>query len=1014
MIAPPKRRRPAGRTFYTTVLALSAVAAISFINPHHRSAESSHPLGGRLLLSKRDQEVRKKRLDPTPSLLTLFQCRLVHRFPDKCAFVKANCPDEEAGLISYLQLYYCSLSNAQPIAFGILVIWIGLLFSTIGIAASDFLCINLSTISSILGMSESLAGVTFLAFGNGSPDVFSTFAAMSSHSGSLAVGELIGAASFITAVVAGSMALVRPFKVARKSFLRDVGFFVVAACFSMVFLADGRLHMWECACMVGFYLFYVIFVVVWHWWLTRRQRRRLRETAARLHHHIPLTQELDVAEVEEDEETPAGETTHLLRPTSEDDFAGLEGNITPAWKEHHNDEDEDERRDRHLAEIRSNMRVSRPPRGERRNTTNPIRPSLVGALEFRSILHSLEKRSLRTSPINLRRYSDDPSIVLGQDNGQTSEAAHARSHSHHAGDESGLRAPHNVSGRVRAVSANDAAGLELRIPALRGGDTLSDSVVKTSSPLLESQSQASSTFGLSPVLGSPRLFVSPPASLQASRDHSREPPQIRLPDRLAPPGTSFHRPDYSEQVHDTNSTSSLSPSMGSKPDVPKISIPQPPSPTSPPSSIFPLYTETPTHLTPATSRPPSFRLPAPSLSPESSHHLPYAAEVYEDDNECELRTFKWWPYKYLPPPQVITGTLFPTIYSWRGKSIWDKLLGIVSVPSVFLLTITLPVVETEDKREPLDVLSGLMTPRENPRSRSGSLVQLPLNSSEPLIQQFEVPPHPHKQNSLQVNAEHPLNNLDDDMSKPKEWNRWLVCLQLFTAPLFTVMIIWANLDDDHDVQSFIRAILCSLLLSLICLFILLATTTPDQPPKYRSLLCFLGFSVAIAWISTIANEVVGVLKAFGVILGISDAILGLTIFAVGNSLGDLVADITVAKLGFPVMALSACFGGPMLNILLGIGVSGLYITFRHGAKAHHHHPDRPINYKPYEIEVSTTLLISGITLLVTLVGLLVVVPLNGWKMDRKIGLGLICLWTLSTFGNVIMEILGWSGHLALY
>ena len=37
---------------------------------------------------------------------------------------------------------------------------------------------------------------TFLAFGNGSPDVFSTFAAMGSNSGSMAVGELIGAAGF--------------------------------------------------------------------------------------------------------------------------------------------------------------------------------------------------------------------------------------------------------------------------------------------------------------------------------------------------------------------------------------------------------------------------------------------------------------------------------------------------------------------------------------------------------------------------------------------------------------------------------------------------------------------------------------------------------------------------------------------------------------------------------------------------------------------------------------------------
>ena len=57
-----------------------------------------------------------------------------------------------------------------------------------------------------------MAGVTFLAFGNGSPDVFSRFAAMKSHSGSLAIGELVGAAGFITTVVAGSMALVSHLK----------------------------------------------------------------------------------------------------------------------------------------------------------------------------------------------------------------------------------------------------------------------------------------------------------------------------------------------------------------------------------------------------------------------------------------------------------------------------------------------------------------------------------------------------------------------------------------------------------------------------------------------------------------------------------------------------------------------------------------------------------------------------------------------------------------------------------
>ena len=138
------------------------------------------------------------------------------------------------------------------------------------------------------------------------------------------------------------------------------------------------------------------------------------------------------------------------------------------------------------------------------------------------------------------------------------------------------------------------------------------------------------------------------------------------------------------------------------------------------------------------------------------------------------------------------------------------------------------------------------------------------------------------------------------------------------------------------------------------------------------------------------------------ILTVSGAVALLTL----HSLGDLVADITVAKLGFPVMALSACFGGPMLNILLGVGVSGMYLTIQ-GAHSHkHRHANAPIKYKPYQIEVSKTLMISGATLLVTLLGLAIAVPLNQWKMDRKIGWGLISLWTLSTILNVVVEVAG--------
>lgn len=72
----------------------------------------------------------------------------------------------------------------------------------------------------------------------------------------------------------------------------------------------------------------------------------------------------------------------------------------------------------------------------------------------------------------------------------------------------------------------------------------------------------------------------------------------------------------------------------------------------------------------------------------------------------------------------------------------------------------------------------------------------------------------------------------------------------------------------------------------------------------------------MVWIYFLANEVVALLMALGLIMNVSEAILGLTIFAVGNSLGDLVANLTIAQMGFPNMAVAACFGSPMLSMIL--------------------------------------------------------------------------------------------------
>jgi len=96
----------------------------------------------------------------------------------------------------------------------------------------------------------------------------------------------------------------------------------------------------------------------------------------------------------------------------------------------------------------------------------------------------------------------------------------------------------------------------------------------------------------------------------------------------------------------------------------------------------------------------------------------------------------------------------------------------------------------------------------------------------------------------------------------------------------------------------------------------------------------------------------------------------------------------------------------MLNILLGVGIGGAWMTIKAANKHHEQHPGTPVHYKPYHIQVGGTLMISAITVLLTLIVLLIVVPSNNWVMSRKIGWGLIGIWTVGTVVNLVIEATG--------
>uniref|UniRef100_U3J378 Sodium/calcium exchanger membrane region domain-containing protein n=3 Tax=Anas TaxID=8835 RepID=U3J378_ANAPP len=114
-----------------------------------------------------------------------------------------------------------------------------------------------------------------------------------------------------------------------------------------------------------------------------------------------------------------------------------------------------------------------------------------------------------------------------------------------------------------------------------------------------------------------------------------------------------------------------------------------------------------------------------------------------------------------------------------------------------------------------------------------------------------------------------------------------------------------------------------MLVGSVLAIIIFLTTTNEEPPKYHCVFAFLGFLASAMWINAAATELVNILRTLGIIFQLSNTVLGLTLLAWGNSIGDTFSDLTMARQGYPRMAFSACFGGIIFNILVGVGLGCL-------------------------------------------------------------------------------------------
>ncbi|KAI8547913.1 hypothetical protein RHMOL_Rhmol07G0232100 [Rhododendron molle] len=228
-----------------------------------------------------------------------------------------------------------------------------------------------------------------------------------------------------------------------------------------------------------------------------------------------------------------------------------------------------------------------------------------------------------------------------------------------------------------------------------------------------------------------------------------------------------------------------------------------------------------------------------------------------------------------------------------------------------------------------------------------------------------------------------LLKLTIPQTSPSKWNRFYRSANIALCPLALLFSCNSFMPVNHPVIFLLPN--AHLPLWLVVLFAcsslaLLHFILEKEPPKTEEIYVVLvSFVMSVFWISTVAGELLNCLAALGALLKLPPALLGLTVLAWGNSVGDLVADVAVAKAGQPAMAMAGCFAGPMFNMLFGLGTALVIQT-------------ADIYPKAYELHFHVSIVMAFVFLLLSLMGSLLVVTWYRFRVPRFWGFCLVGLY----------------------
>ena len=181
---------------------------------------------------------------------------------DRCKTIALTFCDN-GDLVNFYALHFCLFSENKYFFMASALIIIFFIFRYLALIVDEYCAEGITLIAKWLQFSQSLAGVTLLAFANGAGDVLTALVASDAPEGVFYnVGSIYGAGVFVCCiVVAGAVFRKGEIEYSPLIVYRDLSFYIAATLLTLLFGYYGKITVWGSLSLLSLYIIQVLVVL---------------------------------------------------------------------------------------------------------------------------------------------------------------------------------------------------------------------------------------------------------------------------------------------------------------------------------------------------------------------------------------------------------------------------------------------------------------------------------------------------------------------------------------------------------------------------------------------------------------------------------------------------------------------------------------------------------------------------------------------------------------------------------